>query len=181
MKQASQDDVQSLLTRAMKSPDMQALLNHPNFPGQDKDVIAAMDTIATKLAAGPGYVGMGGYGGAGDRARLNYTDELVGGLVGGATPSAEAPAARDENVQRAMGAIDLLRQQEEYEKAKKEAALEAKKPTALGLILEMADKQLLKPAAKNLGEMSDQLKQVISGPEDPMSNFRLTPPAKKSK
>lgn len=180
MKQPDQADLQELLTKAMSSQDMQALLTHPKFPKQDGDITRAMETIATKLAAGPGYAGMGGYSSQGAGIRKQYIEDTVDEFTGGTGSAAEDPAYQlSEGAQQAVIALRLLQQQEEHESAKKLAEVEARKPSAIGMILEAIQRPAAK-AAKNVGDYSTDLLKAIQGSEDPMTSFRLSPPSKKT-
>jgi len=177
MQNTKQVDLQTLLQRTLQGEDMQKLLSHPEFPKGDADITKAFETIATKLAAGPGYVGMGGYSSRGAGIRKQYIEDTISELEGGGTSEDTDPTSQlSPAAQQAIGALRFAQQQEEHEIAKKAAALEAKKPSAIGMILEMVDRQITKPAAKNLGEFTSTIKNAISGEDDPMNQFRLSPP-----
>jgi len=167
-----EDSLQSLLQRTLQGEDMQKLLSHPDLPRGDKDFTDAMRTINTKLAQndilGPKEQAAMKVAGVGTIAHPEFDTS------GSTTENSNPIPKLDENVQQALGALKLLHQQESYTKAKKDAELEAKKPTALGLILEIANREL-SPVVKNITDYTTNLKDAISGVGDPLTNFRLSP------
>jgi len=167
-----EDSLQSLLQRTLQGEDMQKLLSHPDLPRGDKDFTNAMRVINTKLAQND-ILGTREQAAA-KEAGIGTIDHPEYDTSGGTTEDSNPAPKLDENVQQALGALKLLRQQEAYAKAKKDAELEAKKPTALGLILEIANREL-SPAIKNITDYTTNLKDAISGVGDPVTNFRLSP------
>ena len=166
------DSLQSLLQRTLQSEDMQKLLAHPDLPRGDKDFTNAMRVINTKLAQndvlGTREQAAMKEAGVGTQSHPEYD-------TNGDSAKDSNPAPKlDDNVQQALGALKLLHQQESAARDKKAADLEAQKPTALGLILEMANKQI-SPAIKNITDYTTNLKDAITGAGDPLTNFRISP------
>ena len=167
-----EDSLQSLLQRTLQGEDMQKLLSHPDLPRGDKDFTDAMRVINTKLAQndvlGTREQAAMRAAGIGTQSHPEYD-------TSGSTTEDSNPVPKlDENVQQALGALKLLHQQESDTRAKKAAELEAKKPTALGLILEIANRQL-SPAVKNITDYTTDLKDAVTGAGDTLTNFRLSP------
>lgn len=167
-----EDSLQSLLQRTLQGKDMQKLLAHPDLPRGDKDFTNAMRVINTKLAQndvlGTREQAAAKAAGIGTQSHPEYD-------TSGSTTEDSNPVPKlDDNVQQALGALKLLHQQESDARAKKAADLEAQKPTALGLILEMANRQI-SPAVKNITDYTTDLKDAITGAGDPLTNFRLSP------